>query len=102
MFIQDTDLDFLPILDPGSRGQKGTGSGVPIRNTGFHNNCYFVPCLRYLNAGILQVFTCTYYLLKKKKNSKFFMLSDPDLEFRSDPGRQKLSHVKGKKEEIHV
>jgi hypothetical protein len=27
----DPDLDFLPILDPGSRGQQGTGSR--IRNT---------------------------------------------------------------------
>jgi hypothetical protein len=25
MFNSDPDLDFLPILDPGSRGQKGTG-----------------------------------------------------------------------------
>ncbi len=97
MFIQDTDLDFLPILDPGSRGQKGPGSRIRIRNTGFHNNCYFVPCLRYLDAGILQIFTCTYL-----KNSKFFMLSDPDLEFGSDPGRQKLSPVNGNTEEIHV
>jgi hypothetical protein len=27
MFILDPDLDFLFILDPGSRGQKGTGPG---------------------------------------------------------------------------
>jgi hypothetical protein len=27
MFIPDPDLDFFPIPDPGSRGQKGTGSG---------------------------------------------------------------------------
>jgi hypothetical protein len=31
LFIPDPDPDFLPIPDPGSRGQKGTGSG--IRNT---------------------------------------------------------------------
>jgi hypothetical protein len=30
MFIPDPDLVFLPILDPGSRGQQGTGSGIPI------------------------------------------------------------------------
>jgi hypothetical protein len=29
MFIPDPDLDFLPIPDPGSRGQKGTGSMIP-------------------------------------------------------------------------
>jgi hypothetical protein len=28
-----TDLGFLPIPDPGSRGQKGTGSRIRIRNT---------------------------------------------------------------------
>jgi hypothetical protein len=37
IFIPDPDpdpnLDFLHILDPGSRGQKGTGSRVRIRNT---------------------------------------------------------------------
>jgi hypothetical protein len=35
MFIPDPDLEFLPIPDPGSRGQKGTGSR--IRNTAFHH-----------------------------------------------------------------
>jgi hypothetical protein len=29
MFIPDPDLDFLPILDPGSRGQKCTGFRIP-------------------------------------------------------------------------
>ncbi len=29
----DPDLDFLPFPDPGSRGQKGTGSRIRIRNT---------------------------------------------------------------------
>jgi hypothetical protein len=38
MFIPDPDLDFLPIPDPGSRGQKGTGSRVLIRITGFLRN----------------------------------------------------------------
>jgi tetrahydromethanopterin S-methyltransferase subunit G len=27
MLIPDPDLEFFPIPDPGSRGQKGTGSG---------------------------------------------------------------------------
>ncbi len=31
--ILDPDPDFLPIPDPGSRGQKGTGSRIRIRNT---------------------------------------------------------------------
>jgi hypothetical protein len=29
----DPNADFLPFLDPGSRGQKGTGSRIRIRNT---------------------------------------------------------------------
>jgi hypothetical protein len=33
MLIPDPDLDFLPIPNPGSRGQKGTGSRIRIRNT---------------------------------------------------------------------
>ncbi len=33
--IPDPDADFLPIPDPGSRGQKGTGSRIRIRNTDF-------------------------------------------------------------------
>jgi hypothetical protein len=33
LFIPDPDLDFSPIPDPGSRGQKGTGSRIRIRNT---------------------------------------------------------------------
>jgi hypothetical protein len=35
--IPDPDADFLPIPDPGSRGQKGTGSRIRIRNTGHFN-----------------------------------------------------------------
>jgi hypothetical protein len=34
--IPDSDPDFLPIPDPGSRGQKGTGSRIRIRNTGWN------------------------------------------------------------------
>jgi hypothetical protein len=33
LFIPDPDADFLPIPDPGSRGQKGPGSR--IRNTAY-------------------------------------------------------------------
>jgi hypothetical protein len=33
----DPDLDLLPIADPGSSGQKGTGSRFRIRNIGFAN-----------------------------------------------------------------
>ncbi len=33
LFIPDPDPDFLSIPDPGSRGQKGNGSQILIRNT---------------------------------------------------------------------
>jgi hypothetical protein len=33
-FLPDLDPDFLPVPDPGSKGQKGTGSQIRIRNTG--------------------------------------------------------------------
>jgi hypothetical protein len=37
--IPDPDADFLPIPDPGSRGPKGTGSRIRIRNTvGFYGD----------------------------------------------------------------
>jgi hypothetical protein len=35
LFIPDPDPNFLPILDPGSWGQKGTGSRIRIRYTGY-------------------------------------------------------------------
>jgi hypothetical protein len=35
IWIPKPDPDFLPIPDPGSRGQKGTGSRIRIRNTAF-------------------------------------------------------------------
>ncbi len=38
--IPDPDAEFLPIPDPGSRGQKGTGSRIRIRNTG-KNLCIY-------------------------------------------------------------
>ncbi len=34
MFIPDQDLDFLPMPNPGSSGQKDTGSRIRIRYTG--------------------------------------------------------------------
>jgi len=40
LFIPVPDPDFLLFPDPGSRGQKGTGSRIRIRNTG----CY--ACLK--------------------------------------------------------
>jgi hypothetical protein len=33
--IPDPDADFLPIMDPGFRGQKGTGSRIWILNSDF-------------------------------------------------------------------
>jgi hypothetical protein len=38
MFIPDPDLDLLPILDPESREQKGTGSPIRIRYTAFNTS----------------------------------------------------------------
>jgi hypothetical protein len=35
LFIPDPDPDYLPIPDSGSRGEKGTGSRIRIRNTEF-------------------------------------------------------------------
>jgi hypothetical protein len=37
MFLPDPDLYFLPIPDPGSRGQKGTGSGSATLGGGMKN-----------------------------------------------------------------
>jgi hypothetical protein len=34
LLTPDPDPDFLPIPDLGSRGQKGAGSRIRIRNTG--------------------------------------------------------------------
>jgi hypothetical protein len=39
MFILYPGSWFLPILDPGSRGQKGTGSRIRIRNTASKPGC---------------------------------------------------------------
>jgi hypothetical protein len=35
LFIPDPDPGFGYLTHPGSRGQKGTGSRIRIRNTGF-------------------------------------------------------------------
>jgi hypothetical protein len=37
LIIPDPDPVYLPIPDPGSRGQKGTGSRIRIRNTVFYD-----------------------------------------------------------------
>ncbi len=34
LFIPDSDPDFLPVLDPGSKGHKSPGSRIRIRNIG--------------------------------------------------------------------
>jgi hypothetical protein len=41
--IPDPDLIFLPIPDPRSTGQKGTGSGIRIRNTVRNDNIHKGP-----------------------------------------------------------
>ncbi len=51
MFIPDPDPDFLPIPDPGSRGQKGTGSRIRIRNTDSKlSQCAWIPVLITVNG----------------------------------------------------
>jgi hypothetical protein len=42
--ILDPDPDFLPISEPGSRGQKGTGSRIRIRNNAFFFKFHLKPC----------------------------------------------------------
>jgi hypothetical protein len=37
LFIPDPDPDFLPIPDPGSRGQKSTGFRIRIRNIAYQD-----------------------------------------------------------------
>ncbi len=48
LFIPDPDPDFLSIPDPVSRGQKGTGSRIRIRNTGF----FPPPFLLHTSVGV--------------------------------------------------
>ncbi len=43
--IPDPDPDFSPFPDPGSRGPKGTGFRIRIRNTEFCTECILFPCL---------------------------------------------------------
>jgi hypothetical protein len=43
--IHIKELKFLPIPDPGSRGQKGTGSRIRIRNTSLMSTIRFRGCL---------------------------------------------------------
>ncbi len=50
MVIPDPDLDFWPIPDPGSRGQKGTGSRIQIHNSG-GNKTKRLWYLRWLTDG---------------------------------------------------
>jgi hypothetical protein len=52
MFIPDPELEFLPIPDPGSRGQKGTGPRTRIRNTVY--NCSILA--EYLTRDVLFYF----------------------------------------------
>ena len=49
-----------PIPDPGSRGQKGTGSRIRIRNTNFYN-------IKFLRAGV-----CRGLNRKKMFDKNFF------------------------------
>jgi hypothetical protein len=75
MFVQDPDLDFLPIPDPGSSGQApDPGSQIRIRNTGtyivtdYKNSSY---CLLYTVLSLVS-------RLEQLLNPKRFERSDPD------------------------
>ncbi len=70
-FNPDPDPDFLPISDPGSRGQKGTGSR--IRNTGFFESPYITNLL-------VQVF----FIFKGTQEWEFFWLRFWNLYFFVD------------------
>ncbi len=50
-FIPDPDPDFLPIPDPGSRGQKGYGSRLRIRKTGRISFCLSVMVISSFSPG---------------------------------------------------
>ncbi len=45
VFIPDPYPDFLPIQDPGSRGQTGPGSRIRIRNTDYIRSTGFLICI---------------------------------------------------------
>jgi hypothetical protein len=47
-----SDPDLLPIPDPGSRGQKGTGSRIRIRNTVYKLHIIFT---MYVHGGCMVV-----------------------------------------------
>ncbi len=57
------------VLDPGSRGQKGTGSRIRIRNTEI---CYETILFNYSQMSQIiilnEVFSCWSKLMKKKNN----------------------------------
>ncbi len=53
LFIPDPDLEFLPIPDPGSGGQKGTGSWITDPGSGSATLFSFYMVYRYIITRIL-------------------------------------------------
>ncbi len=69
LFIPDPDPDFFPIPDPGSSGQKGTGSLIRIRNAdakwySFQLFCCFSPYIvTFISTPFLWIsYPCSYRL----------------------------------------
>ncbi len=77
MFIPDLYLDFLPVLDPGSRGQKG-GSGSATLPIGMMILFQFIAYVKYTVLIQIQV----YWLIIESGSWDFFCsdsaLLDPD------------------------
>jgi hypothetical protein len=69
MIIPDPDPDFLPIPDPGSRGQKGTGSQIRIRNTIFFQaNSSWTPLCAVNFSAPLATELCLYMGYSASRN----------------------------------
>ncbi len=62
LFIPDPDADFLPIPDPRSRGQKGTGSLIRIRNIAFWCAASCFRPLKKPRSGSVTGFICWHSL----------------------------------------
>jgi hypothetical protein len=52
LFIPDSDPDFLRIPDPVSRGQKGPGSGIRVRNIGLIFMYYWYIIFLFLRTQV--------------------------------------------------
>jgi hypothetical protein len=75
----DPDPDFLSIPDPGSRGKKGTGSRIRIRNTVRINNALFdISDYGFMSGGGTELSS-----------------SGSDGDNKAEPWRVKVSYLSG-------